>query len=154
MDCDGVLTDGKITITADHDEIRSFHVRDGFGIVLWHRAGYRSGIISGRFSRAVQLRAHELEISYLRQGAADKIIDFEEIIAIEKLGAEEVAYIGDDIPDVLVMRRVGFAAAVADAVEEARACAHYVTRVHGGYGAAREVIELILKTQNKWNGST
>lgn len=150
MDCDGVLTDGKIIITADNDEIRSFHVRDGVGIQLWHRAGYRSGIISGRFSRALQLRAHQLEISYLRQGTIDKLTDFEEIIALEKLAAEEVAYIGDDIPDVPIMCRVGFAATVADAVSEAHACAHYVTTARGGHGAAREVIELILKAQNKW----
>jgi 3-deoxy-D-manno-octulosonate 8-phosphate phosphatase (KDO 8-P phosphatase) len=152
MDCDGVLTDGRITLLSDGDEQKSFHTRDGHGLVLLHRAGLKSGIISGRTSNAVERRARDLGISYVRQGALDKISVFNELISATSVEESEVAFIGDDVTDVPLMRRVGFAVAVADAAEETRLAAHYTTTLPGGFGAVREACELILKTQGHWNG--
>src|SRR4051812_5152694 len=100
MDCDGVLTDGRLYFTQAGEEVKVFHVRDGQGLVMWHRAGFRSGIISGRSSRIVEKRAEELGIHYVKIGSQDKLKDFAEIIEDAKLEIEEVAYIGDDIPDI------------------------------------------------------
>lgn len=150
MDCDGVLTDGRITIVGDVDEQKTFHTRDGHGLVLLHRAGLRSGIISGRTASAVERRARELGITYLHQGTWDKIKEFEQVLAEARIEDMEVAYVGDDVVDIPLMRRSGLAVAVADAGEETRAAAHYVTRLPGGYGAVREVAELILKAQGRW----
>ena len=150
MDCDGVLTDGRVTLVGDDDEQKSFHTRDGHGLVLLHRAGLRSGIISGRASSAVERRAVELGIAYVRQGTFDKIKDFERLLAEAGVGEAETAFVGDDVTDIPLMRRVGFAVAVADATEETRAAAHYVTILPGGYGAVREVTEVILKAQGRW----
>jgi 3-deoxy-D-manno-octulosonate 8-phosphate phosphatase (KDO 8-P phosphatase) len=133
MDCDGVLTDGRITLVGDGDEEKSFHTRDGHGIVLLHRAGLRSGIISGRTSTLVQRRARELGMAFVKQGTWDKIKEFEEVLS--------------DIP---LMQRSHLAVAVSDAVEETRRAAHYVTTLEGGFGAVREVCELILKSQGQW----
>jgi len=151
MDCDGVLTDARLWLTPDGDELKAFHARDGQGISVWHRAGWQSGIISGRASNSLERRAHELKMKYVHQYAKDKNIAFEEIIADAKVSVDECCYIGDDLGDVAVMRRVGFAVAVADAGDDAKAAGHYVTRLSGGKGAVREVIELILKAQNRWD---
>ncbi len=150
MDCDGVLTDGRITLLSDGDEQKSFHTRDGHGIVLLHRAGIRTGIISGRKSAMVERRASELGMSFIRQGTWDKIKDFDEVLLEANVETNEVAYIGDDVTDIPLMERVGFAVAVADAVEETKNAAHYITKLNGGFGAVREVSDMILKTQNKW----
>jgi 3-deoxy-D-manno-octulosonate 8-phosphate phosphatase (KDO 8-P phosphatase) len=150
MDCDGVLTDGRVTLLAEGDEQKSFHTRDGHGLVLLHRAGLRSGIISGRTSRLVERRAGELGIQYVRQGALDKIKDFGELLAEANVLEREVAFVGDDVTDIPLMKRSELAIAVADAVEETRSAAHYVTRIAGGFGAVREVCELILKAQGRW----
>jgi 3-deoxy-D-manno-octulosonate 8-phosphate phosphatase (KDO 8-P phosphatase) len=150
MDCDGVLTDGRITLLPDGDEQKSFHTRDGHGLVLLHRAGLRSGIISGRSSSAVERRARDLGIAYVRQGTLNKIVEFEEVLAAAGVEAGEAAFIGDDVTDIPLMQRVEFAVAVADATEETRAAAHYVTQAVGGFGAVREVAELILKAQGRW----
>jgi 3-deoxy-D-manno-octulosonate 8-phosphate phosphatase (KDO 8-P phosphatase) len=150
MDCDGVLTDGRITLLPDGDEQKSFHTRDGHGLVLLHRAGLRSGIISGRTSTAVERRARDLGITYVRQGTFDKIVEFEEVLAAARVEEAETAFIGDDVTDIPLMQRVGLAVAVADATEETRAAAHYVTEQRGGFGAVREVAELILKAQGRW----
>lgn len=150
MDCDGVLTDGRITLLEGGDEEKSFHTRDGHGIVLLHGAGLSTGIISGRTSRLVEWRARDLRMTYVRQGVHDKIVVFEELLAEAGLTDAEVGYIGDDVTDVPLMLRVGFAAAVADATEETRGAAHYVTSLNGGFGAVREVCELILKAQGRW----
>jgi 3-deoxy-D-manno-octulosonate 8-phosphate phosphatase (KDO 8-P phosphatase) len=151
MDCDGVLTDGRITLVGDGDEEKSFHTRDGHGLVLLHRAGLQSGIISGRTSRLVERRARELGIRYVRQGTWDKVKDFEELLAEAGLNETEVAYVGDDVTDIPLMQRSELAVAVADATDETRAVAHYVTRIQGGFGAIREVTELILKAQGRWS---
>lgn len=150
MDCDGVLTDGTIRFTADGDEHKGFHARDGLGISVWHHAGYQSGIISGRASKAVDRRAHELKMSYVRQYAKNKVAALEDILAEANMSAAECCFIGDDLADIPIMRRVGLAVAVADAAADAKAAAHHVTSLKGGAGAVREVIELILKAQNRW----
>ncbi|MGA9996817.1 MAG: HAD hydrolase family protein [Pyrinomonadaceae bacterium] len=151
MDCDGVLTDGRITLTPDGDEQKSFHVRDGHGLVLLHRAGLQSGIISGRTSSLVERRARELGIKHVRQGTHDKIKDFDSLLAEANVTEAEVAFIGDDVTDVPLMQRSELAVAVADAVDETRRAAHYITRLPGGFGAVREVTEIILKAQGHWH---
>ncbi len=151
MDCDGVLTDGRIELSASGDEQKSFHTRDGYGLVLLHRAGLRSGIISGRSSKLVERRAQELGITYVRQGTWNKLEDFREVLAEADVKESEVAFVGDDVTDIPLMRRSELAVAVADAVEETRAVAHFVTSLPGGFGAVREVTDLILKAQGRWS---
>jgi 3-deoxy-D-manno-octulosonate 8-phosphate phosphatase (KDO 8-P phosphatase) len=150
MDCDGVLTDGRITLLENGDEEKSFHTRDGHGLVLLHRAGLQSGIISGRTSSLVERRARDLGIAYVRQGTWDKIKDFDEVLAAAGVEENDTAYVGDDVTDIPLMHRCGFAVAVADATAETRAAAHYTTTLPGGFGAIREVCELILKAQGRW----
>ena len=150
LDCDGVLTDGRITLLDNGDEEKSFHTRDGHGLVLLHRAGLQSGIISGRTSSAVERRARDLGITYVRQGTWDKIKDFAEVLAAAGIEASAAAYVGDDVTDIPLMQRCGFAVAVSDATAETRAAAHYTTQLPGGFGAIREVCELILKAQGRW----
>ena len=154
MDCDGVLTDGRIWLFENGEEQKGFHTRDGLGIELLHRAGLKSGIISGRNSSAVQRRAEALGMSFVVQGVADKLQAFAETIAQAGVSDEEVAFIGDDLTDIPLMVRSGLGVAVADAAPEARERAHYVTKLAGGYGAVREVIELILKAQGRWDDLT
>jgi len=150
MDCDGVLTDGRIWILENGEDQKTFNTRDGLGLDLFHRAGLRSGIISGRQSSAVQRRADSLGIGYVRQGCEDKVAAFKEILSESGVTESEVAFIGDDLNDVPLMRRSELAVAVADAVAEAKECAHFVTNASGGNGAVRETVELILKAQNLW----
>jgi 3-deoxy-D-manno-octulosonate 8-phosphate phosphatase (KDO 8-P phosphatase) len=151
MDCDGVLTDGRLELLENGDEQKTFHARDGQGISLFHRAGLRTGIISGRTSGAVERRAQDLEMAFVRQYAKDKVKVLEEILALAKVSLQECAYIGDDLADIPVMRRVELAFAVADAAAETKQAAHFVTEQKGGYGAVREVTELILKAQGSWD---
>ena len=151
MDCDGVLTDGRLWLTEDFDEQKAFHARDGQGISLIHRAGVRTGIISGRKSTAVDRRAHDLKIAFVHQFAKDKIKALTEIVAEAGVSVEECAFVGDDLADIPPMRRVGLAVAVADAAEETKQAAHHVTEMKGGRGAVREVCELILKSQGRWD---
>ncbi|HEY8203400.1 MAG TPA: HAD-IIIA family hydrolase [Pyrinomonadaceae bacterium] len=148
MDCDGVLTDGRIWLTADGDEQKAFHVRDGQGIKLLHGAGVKTGIISGRSSPATERRAHELGITYVRQGADDKLQIIEEILSAAGVDSDQCAYVGDDLADVALMQSVGLAVAVADAAEDAKKAAHYVTENAGGHGAVREVCDLILASMS------
>ena len=150
LDCDGVLTDGRITLVSGDDEEKSFHTRDGHGLVLLHRAGLQSAVISGRTSVALERRARDLGIAYVRQGTWDKIKDFAEVLAAAGVEAEHTAYVGDDVTDIPLMQRCGFAVAVSDATAETRAAAHYTTSLPGGFGAIREVCELILKAQGRW----
>jgi 3-deoxy-D-manno-octulosonate 8-phosphate phosphatase (KDO 8-P phosphatase) len=151
LDCDGVLTDGRITPVEGGEELKSFHTHDGHGLVMLHRAGLRSGIISGRASRLVELRAADLGVSFVRQGALDKVKAFESLMAEAGVEPSEAAYVGDDVVDIPLMRRCALAVAVADATPDTRAAAHYVTRLPGGFGAVREVCELILKAQGRWD---
>lgn len=145
MDCDGVLTDGRLYFSADGETMKVFHVRDGQGIVLWHRAGLRSGIITGRGGEKIlRARAEELSIDYLSVASSDKVNDLERILLQAGVTAEETAFIGDDLGDLAVMSRVGLPVAVADAVPEIRAAAAYVTQAEGGRGAVRELIDLLL----------
>jgi len=151
MDCDGVLTDGRLWLTPDGDEQKSFHTHDGLGLSLLDRAGLKSGIITGRNSKAAARRAAELGVEFVRQGESDKIAAFEAVLQQAGIAENEVAFVGDDLPDIPIMKRAELAVAVADAVEETRAAAHYVTQARGGRGAVREVVELILKSQGRWH---
>jgi 3-deoxy-D-manno-octulosonate 8-phosphate phosphatase (KDO 8-P phosphatase) len=151
MDCDGVLTDGRLWLIEDGDEHKSFNTKDGLGLELLRRAGLRAGIITGRTSTALARRSKELGVEFLRQGNEQKIAAFEEVLHSAGIKEDEVAFIGDDLSDIPLMRRSELAVAVADDVEETRAAAHYVTQAKGGRGAVREVIEMILKSQGRWN---
>ena len=152
MDCDGVLTDGRLYFSNEGEVIKVFHVRDGQGIVSWHAAGFQSGIISGRDSGTIiQSRADELGMKYVRTCSTDKVADFREIIAQAGVAADETAFIGDDIGDLELMKLVGFPIAVADAVNQVKAVAKYVTAEKGGMGAVREVIDFILLTKASAN---
>jgi 3-deoxy-D-manno-octulosonate 8-phosphate phosphatase (KDO 8-P phosphatase) len=157
LDCDGVLTDGGLVYTFDGNSVlegaKVFHIHDGQGLKLARAAGLKLGIISGRVSPALTARARDLQIDLLHQGVDDKLSVYEQIKTAEGFTDNQIAYIGDDLPDLPVMRRVGLAIAVADAVDEIRECAHFVTNKPGGRGAAREVIEMILKAQDKWRES-
>ena len=150
MDCDGVLTDGRLYFSKDGEALKVFHVRDGQGIVSWHKAGFQTGIISGRGAEEViRTRAEELGIKYVRTESEDKLHDLHEIIADAGLEVDEVAFIGDDVGDIEIMRAVGFSAAVADAVEEVKAVASHVTKARGGRGAVREVIDMLRSLQSR-----
>lgn len=151
MDCDGVLTDGRVWIFENGEEQKGFHTRDGLGIDLFHRAGLRSGIISGRTSTAVQRRADGLGMSFVIQGCEDKRKAFAETLVQAGVENLEVAFIGDDLNDIPLMLESGLGVAVADAARETREHAHYVTDAAGGFGAVREVCELILKAQGRWD---
>lgn len=150
LDCDGVLTDGRIIMLPDSDETKSFDVKDGHGIVMALRAGLIVAIISGRKSSVVRARAQELGVTHLYEKAWVKTEPYESVCNAEKVQDDEVCYVGDDVVDIPLMRRAGLSVAVADAVEEAKQHSHMVTSLRGGRGAVREVIEFILKTQGKW----
>lgn len=148
LDVDGVLTDGKIIIDSFGNELKSFHIKDGHGIFLIKSAGMEVGIISGRYSRTVEHRAKELNIAEVHQGARDKVKVYEEIKAKYKLSDEAVAFMGDDLIDIPLLRKVGFSATTADAVNEVKEIADMITERKGGEGAVREVIDFILKTKS------
>ncbi len=150
-DVDGVLTDGAVVFDNQGIESKRFHVRDGTGIRLWQRAGGRFGLITGRTSHVVEVRAAELGIALVRQGVDDKPPAVREILASLGLRGEQVCYIGDDLPDLPVFGQVGLGVAVCNACAEVRATAHLVTQAAGGMGAVREVIETILKAQGRWD---
>jgi 3-deoxy-D-manno-octulosonate 8-phosphate phosphatase (KDO 8-P phosphatase) len=151
FDIDGVMTDGRI-ILGKSELLASFDVKDGSGIVFLRRAGICVAVISGRTSISVRRRAAELGITDVHLRALRKLPVFEKLLKKYDLKPAEVAYIGDDLPDLPVLRRVGVAFAVADAVPEVKRAAHYVTSKPGGAGAVREAAELLLKAQNKWKG--
>jgi 3-deoxy-D-manno-octulosonate 8-phosphate phosphatase (KDO 8-P phosphatase) len=144
MDCDGVLTNGRLYFGPTGEELKVFHVRDGQGLNYWHAAGFRSAIISGRNSPIVEQRAKELGIEFVLQGRDDKVAAFHELIAVAGVTDEETAFIGDDVPDAELMPLVGLAVAVGDAMPEAKHAAHHVTKKKGGRGAVRELIDLLL----------
>ncbi len=150
LDVDGVLTDGAIVYADDDVEVKRFHVRDGSGLKLWQLAGKQAAVITGRTSRVVDIRAAEVGIGYVFQGAADKVPGFEQLLRATGLRPEQAAYVGDDVPDLPLLRRAGLAVAVADACADVVAAAHYVTKRAGGQGAVREVVELVLRCQGHW----
>jgi len=150
MDVDGVLTDGKIIIDSDGRETKFFDVQDGFGLVMLRRAGLKTAILSARASRVISHRAKDLKIDRVYQDAYPKIDFYRKALRTFRLKDEEVCFIGDDLPDVEVLKRVGFAVSVPNGTPEAKQVAHYVTKNRGGEGAVREVIELIMKAQGVW----
>ncbi len=150
LDVDGVLTDGGIILDNEGNEFKSFNVRDGHGLVMLKKAGVKVAIISGRNSKVVDRRASELGITEVYQRSHNKITAYQELLSKFGVAAEEVAYIGDDVVDVPLFKRVGLAVAVADAAEEAKEAALFVTKARGGRGAVREICDLILKANGKW----
>jgi len=150
-DVDGVMTDGSVVFDNQGIEAKRFHIRDGLGIRLWQRAGYRFGLVTGRTSQIVRLRASELGIDIVRQGIEEKLPAARQIVADLDLDIEQVCFIGDDLPDVPLLCSVGLGVAVADAAEQVRRVAHYTTSLAGGRGAVRETVELILKAQHRWD---
>lgn len=155
MDVDGVLTDGTITFLPGPDgqwvETKPFDTQDGLALQWLHRFGIKTGVISGRKSPAVELRASSGHMSYCYQGHLEKIPIIDEILADAKITSDEVAYIGDDFTDVVIFNRVGWAIAVANARSEVKQSADYVTAAPGGHGALREVTEMLLKAQGHWD---
>jgi 3-deoxy-D-manno-octulosonate 8-phosphate phosphatase (KDO 8-P phosphatase) len=150
-DVDGVLTDGRIHFDGEGRELKMFHVHDGAGLVYWHRCGGLSGFVSGRFSKVVEDRARELGVHEIWLRCADKRAALDDILRRRDLAPAAVAYLGDDLMDLPVMRTVGFAVSVPNGREEVRAAAHHVTQARGGEGALREVVELLLRAQHRWD---
>ena len=148
-DVDGVLTDATVFMGGER-EVKRFNIRDGLGLTAWRRQGLKVGWISSRPSPATARRAKELKIDFLRQQKGSKVCAVERLLAQSGFRWDEVCYVGDDIVDLGALKRAGVAVAVANAAAEAQAAADYVTRAGGGRGAVREVVELILKAQNKW----
>jgi len=154
LDLDGVLTDGGIVMDHRGEEIKRFDVRDGHGIRLLQRAGIRVGIISGRSSGAARHRARDLGIKLLYQGIDDKVAVYTKIKRMTGLKDAEIAYVGDDLVDLPLLRRVGLSITVNDCWKELKRRADWATRANGGRGAVREVAELLLKAQRKWQRVT
>ena len=154
LDIDGVMTDGHIIYSIYGDELKFFDVQDGFGITLLHRAGIRSVIITAKKSRIVKLRARDMKVAKAYQGYMDKLKAFNRAIKKFRVKPEEVCFIGDDLIDIPILKRVGFAVSVPNGMEEVKAVAHHITARPGGRGAVREICELILKSQDKWDEAT
>jgi len=150
MDVDGVLTDGRIIVDSHGKEIKIFDVKDGFGLVLLKRAGLKTAIISARRAEAVTARATDLKIEKIYQDARQKIDAYENLLKELSVRDDEVCFMGDDLPDLPVLKRVGFAVTVPNGVAEVKERCDYITKNDGGEGAVREVVELILKAQGKW----
>jgi 3-deoxy-D-manno-octulosonate 8-phosphate phosphatase (KDO 8-P phosphatase) len=150
LDVDGVMTDGGIIMDSEGRELKKFNVRDGHGIKILQRYGIKVAILTGRKSKVVEYRAKDLEIKDVYQGAFNKKEVFAKILKKHKLTARETAFMGDDIVDIPVLKRVGFSAAVADAMDVVKKPVDYITQNRGGKGAVREVCEMILKAQGKW----
>jgi 3-deoxy-D-manno-octulosonate 8-phosphate phosphatase (KDO 8-P phosphatase) len=151
FDVDGVLTDGKILLHADGTESKQFDIKDGTGMVWAQRAGLTVGLLSARTSAATGQRAAQLGITLVHQGVASKLESYEQIVDSLLIEDEQVAYMGDDVLDLPVLGRVGLATAPADAVEEVRNRVHWVSAARGGHGAARDLIEVILRAQDRWD---
>jgi len=154
MDVDGTMTSGAVTLLSQDDgtalEIKTFDAHDGQGLTLAHTAGLLTGCITGRESSALLRRAHEMKMDFIYMKQALKMPAYEEILKKAELSDAFVAYIGDDLPDIPLMRRVGLAIAVGNAVPEVKKAAHYVTRAVAGQGAVREAVELVLKSKGIW----
>ena len=153
LDVDGVLTNGGIIIGSNNTEFKQYNVKDGTGISLGRHAGLQFAIISGRHSEAIEIRAKELKIPHVYQGALNKLSPYQDIKKKLKLDDAEVCFIGDEIIDIPVMRRCGFAAAPADSADEAKKEADYVCKKNGGHGCVREVIDMVLKARGLWDAA-
>jgi 3-deoxy-D-manno-octulosonate 8-phosphate phosphatase (KDO 8-P phosphatase) len=152
MDCDGVMTDGRLYFTEKGESMKIFHVRDGQGLAMWHKAGFRSGIISGRNAENIlRARATELGIHYIKACSLDKAKDFQDILQDAKVTSDEVAYIGDDIGDICLMKKVGLPIAVADAATEVFPHILYKTESNGGFGAVREITDFLIAAKKVEN---
>ncbi|MFZ0735562.1 MAG: HAD hydrolase family protein [Candidatus Acidiferrales bacterium] len=156
MDVDGTLTDGQVCLisnmaTGELSELKIFDAHDGAGLTLAHIMGIKTGLITGRNSGATAQRAKEMKIDYVYQGRARKVESYEECQKLSGVSDDATAYLGDDLPDIPLLKRAGLAVATANAVPEVKKVAHIVTRASGGRGAAREVVELILRAQGRWN---
>lgn len=154
LDVDGVLSDGRIIYDDEGNEMKAFYARDGAGIVYLKRSGVEVAVLTGRFSKSVEVRAKELGITQVYQDAKKKLEVFDRILTDNKLKSEEVAFMGDDLMDLPVLRRAGLAACPADAVPEVKRVAHYITRAKGGQGAVREFAQMIIKAQGRWKEIT
>ncbi|RME04036.1 MAG: phenylphosphate carboxylase subunit delta [Planctomycetota bacterium] len=150
FDSDGVLTDGRVVVNSDGTQSRFFHIHDGGGIYLLKHCQFHLGIISGKCTDALSLRAAELGVEFVYQGVLEKVEAMEEILQKTNLTWQEACYVGDDLIDIPVLTQVGFPVAVANAREEVKQASAYITKCPGGQGAVREVAELILKTQGKY----
>lgn len=150
MDVDGVLTDGRIICDSDGREIRNFDVHDGYGLIMFKRVGLKTAIITAKAAKPVDIRAKDLRVDKVYQDAYPKINFYRQMLQDLSVTDEEVCFVGDDLPDLQILKHVGFAVAVANAVAEIKKVADYITQKSGGHGAVREVVELILKTQGKW----
>lgn len=150
MDVDGVLTDGVIAVDDRGVESKHFFVRDGSAIALWRRAGHRAAILSGRWAPVVDRRASELGIAPVVQGASDKRASLRDLLGRLDLDRRQVCYMGDDLPDLPALLDAGLSACPADAAPEVRDAAHVVAAAPGGRGAVRELVELILRQQGRW----
>ncbi len=154
MDVDGTMTDGGVTLLSQPDgsalEIKTFDAHDGQGLTLAHSAGIRTGCITGRESPALLRRANEMKMEFIYMKQPGKIPAYEEVLRKAGVPDSAVAYVGDDLPDLPVLRRVGLAVAVGDAVPEVKKAAHYTSKCAGGRGAIREAVELILKSKGIW----
>lgn len=154
FDIDGVMTDGRIIYSIYGDELKFFDVQDGFGITLLRRGGIKSAIITAKKTRIVKMRGRDLRVDRVYQGHRDKLAAFKHCLKKFRITAEEVCFIGDDLIDLSVLKRVGFSVAVPNAMDEVKQEAHHVTAKMGGRGAVREVCDLILKAQDKWGAVT
>lgn len=152
LDVDGVLTDGKVLFLPGGEEGKTFHVRDGLGIQLMRAGQVPVAFLSGRDSEAVRRRAAELGVEHVHLGIQDKVAAFDGLLSDLGVGDHDVAYVGDDLPDLPILERSGLAFAVADAAPEVRSAAHVVLRASGGKGAVREACERILKAKGAWLG--
>lgn len=150
LDVDGVLTNGKIIYDSSGNDIKVFDVKDGYGLLVWKKAGFKIAIITAKASRTVQRRASDIKIDKLYLNAYPKINAFEQLLKDFRITSGEVCYIGDDIPDIPILKKVGFAVAVSDASFEVRQIADFVTKKPGGSGAVREVVEVILRAKKIW----
>jgi 3-deoxy-D-manno-octulosonate 8-phosphate phosphatase (KDO 8-P phosphatase) len=154
MDVDGTMTDGSVTLLSQPDgtalEIKNFDAHDGQGLTLAQTAGLRTGCITGRESAALLRRAHEMRMEFIYMKQPIKMPAYKEILAKADVADFEVAFVGDDLPDIPLLRRAGFAVAVGDAVPEVKKAAHYTTKALAGHGAIREAVEVILKSKGIW----
>jgi len=154
FDVDGVLTDGRLYYGPGGESLKVFHTLDGHGLKMLAATGVATGLLSGRRSEAAAARARELGLPHVMLGVEDKLARFEALLGSLGLAASQCAFVGDDLPDVEVMRRCGFAVAVANAVDEVKSCAHLVTRARGGRGAVREFCEFVMRAQGTFDGAS